>query len=290
MYGYIGGIGINHPSFNIISGPNALCQNQTATYSVNTLPDVTSYIWEVPNNMTIVPSGISTTNGQGTPSITVKANNGWGGQIKVTPNCRSKKATTNILDLNAIEIDGYDQACPNYTYTYSAPVITGANYFWSATNGNIVGSPNNRQVQLKMTQNPSNQSILHLQVTGVCSNPIYANKTIIHGDPPPPAQQCITIGDKGTPIAQPIQKMAITEFGDMLLYPNPATNEVTIVAPNKGHFILSIFNTMGQSIYVQSIEIEGKLTIDVNTFPKGVYYVKLEGETGNFTKKLILNK
>ncbi|MGO3183019.1 MAG: T9SS type A sorting domain-containing protein [Aequorivita sp.] len=292
MYGYIGGIGINNPTFDI-SGPDALCYNQTATYSVNTLPGANNYFWELPSNMTIVPGAGTIGNpvGQGHPVIKVKAANGAGGEIKVTPNCGSKPAIANILDLGAIEIDGYDQACPIYTYTYTAPFISTADYSWTITNGIILSDPTLREVQIKMTANPSNQSTLHLEVTNVCNYTINSYKTIIHGDPPPPAQQCISYKPTATaPEALPKQKIPLTEFGDMLLYPNPASTEVTIIAPTRGRFILSIFNTIGQLMYGESIEIKDKQTINVNALPDGVYYVKLEGETGTSTKKLILKK
>lgn len=292
MYGYIDSIGINNPSFNI-SGPDALCYNQTATYSVNPLPGVTNYFWELPSNMTIVPTvgTIGNPVGQGHPVIKVRADNGAGGEIKVTPNCGSKPAIANILDLGAIEIDGYEQACPIYTYTYTAPFISTADYSWTITNGIILSDPTLRQVQIKMTANPSNQSTLHLEITNVCNYTINSYKTIIHGDPPPPAQQCISYKPTAPSAAElPKQKIPLTEFEDMLLYPNPASTEVTIIAPTRGRFILSIFNTMGQSMNGESIEIQDKQTININTFPDGIYYVKLEGETGTFTKKLILKK
>ncbi len=293
MYYNINGIGINNPTFHIISGPDALCYNQTATYSVNSLPGVTNYFWELPSSMSFVPTSIGTVGsvgGQGTTTIRVKANNGSGGIIKVTPNCGSKPTTADIINLGDIQIDGYDQACPNYTYTYTAPFISTASYSWSITNGSIQGSSNNRQVQIKMDQN-SNPSTLHLQITNVCNYTINSYKTILHGDPPPPALQCITVG-KEAPTAEPMQKerVPIIEYGDMLLYPNPASTEVTIIAPTKGYFNLSIYNTMGQSMYEESIEIKDKQTINVNAFPDGVYYVRLEGEVGTSTKKLILKK
>lgn len=277
MYGYIGGIGINYPTFNI-SGPNAVCSNQNTTFSVNSLPGVSGYTWEVPYNMNIL-------SGQGTNSITIEAVSGYGGVIRVTPSCGSKTAKKTILNLGDIEIDGYDQACPYFTYTYTAPNLSNANYFWSVTNGTIISGQYTNQVQVQLTLHPSNQTILNLQLTNVCSNAVYAQKTIVHGDPPPPEQQCFANDDKpvGKNGIKPLEKVA-----DMLLYPNPANTTITIVPPSNEQYNIHLFNSLGQSFCLKTEIIEDSFSIDVQNYPDGIYYVKLEGTTETFNKKLII--
>ena len=66
MNEYIGDIGITPVSFSI-SGNSQLCINQSSTYTVNTLPGVNAYTWEVPVGYTII-------SGQGTNSVVVQKN------------------------------------------------------------------------------------------------------------------------------------------------------------------------------------------------------------------------
>jgi hypothetical protein len=47
-----------------ISGPDAVCKNNTETYSVSTIAGATSYVWNIPAGATII-------NGQGTPTVNI---------------------------------------------------------------------------------------------------------------------------------------------------------------------------------------------------------------------------
>jgi hypothetical protein len=61
------------------------------------------------------------------------------------------------------------------------------------------------------------------------------------------------------------------------IYPNPASDELTIESPATG--VLSILNLNGQQLLIQ--EITGpKTQLDISNLPFGVYLVKLVGEKG----------
>src|SRR5690606_36074949 len=75
MSGYVPGIGISPVSFSIV-GNSQLCIGQSSTYTVNALPGVNSYMWEVPSGYTII-------SGQGTNSVVVQKNVSAGGTISV---------------------------------------------------------------------------------------------------------------------------------------------------------------------------------------------------------------
>ena len=68
------------------------------------------------------------------------------------------------------------------------------------------------------------------------------------------------------------------------LYPNPATDEITIETPNKSS--LSILNIEGQVLLMSQIT-EPKTQIDISSLPTGVYFVKLISEKGVQTGKLV---
>ena len=61
------------------------------------------------------------------------------------------------------------------------------------------------------------------------------------------------------------------------VFPNPASNTITIETPNKGS--LSIHNISGQQLLQQTIT-EPTTTIDISILPSGVYLVKVFGENG----------
>ena len=74
----------------------------------------------------------------------------------------------------------------------------------------------------------------------------------------------------------------------LLLYPNPASNEVTLKWTSGGNPVLSILTLSGRCIYSKQIENGKSAGINVSGFPKGVYIVKVVGKEFVETRKLIL--
>ena len=66
------------------------------------------------------------------------------------------------------------------------------------------------------------------------------------------------------------------------IFPNPATNNITITTELAASEI-SITNTTGQNVYQKTIN-KSSLKIDVQNFPKGIYFVNVN----NHIKKLII--
>jgi len=116
-----------------ISGNSAVCQNSAQTYSVNAVPDATSYTWSLPSGWT----GSSTTN-----SINVTAGT-TGGTISVTANdsCGSSPASTLNVTVEqpvsqAGSISGSPNVCLGSSQTYSISPVAGAtSYTWTLPSG-----------------------------------------------------------------------------------------------------------------------------------------------------------
>lgn len=76
-------------------------------------------------------------------------------------------------------------------------------------------------------------------------------------------------------------------------YPNPASDITTIQfsLPYNGEYAFAIYNMMGQSLYEESGNKAGgvyKVEINVNEFPKGVYFYSLRFEDRILVKKMII--
>ena len=80
----------------------------------------------------------------------------------------------------------------------------------------------------------------------------------------------------------------------MTLYPNPATENVTVELDNfsGAQFDVQILNAVGQHVYSKTIPNNSnqyvKTQLDVSSLTPGVYWVKLMGESGTVTKQLVL--
>ncbi|MGD0710535.1 MAG: T9SS type A sorting domain-containing protein [Bacteroidales bacterium] len=72
--------------------------------------------------------------------------------------------------------------------------------------------------------------------------------------------------------------------GNITVYPNPVTNNLTIDVPEKA--TINILNTQGQ--HIETLLINGNLTnVDVSNLPSGVYMMEVITEKGIEVKKLI---
>src|SRR5690554_715530 len=182
-------IGISYPFYSV-NGSNYVCNGQTVTFTVNSLPGVSNYIWETSGNLPI-------TGGQGTNSITVTAADNYGGYVNVSPGCGYNSRIKYIREFYGLEIEGYDSACPlgGFDYNYTIPPLYGASYTWSITNGSINYGQGTTAVNISLTPNSSNQTWLSLNINGVCASTVYKHKIIIHGNPPP-AEQCFAHQDR----------------------------------------------------------------------------------------------
>ena len=71
---------------------------------------------------------------------------------------------------------------------------------------------------------------------------------------------------------------------EVSMYPNPASETLTIEAPNQDVFNVSIFDMAGKKLF-QTEQTSALMTIDVSSFSRGVYFVTLND---TLTKKLII--
>lgn len=73
----------------------------------------------------------------------------------------------------------------------------------------------------------------------------------------------------------------------MNVFPNPAKNQITISA--KGMNNVKIYDIVGQEIMNASVK-EDEITLDVENFANGVYFVSVETVNGLISKKIVINK
>ena len=265
-------MGINHTPF-VISGNDALCAGQTATYTVNSLPGVSYYSWEVSSNLTIL-------SGQGTTSVTVQATNHGGGELTVSPNCGNRPIKKVLTQLFSAPVTGPDTMCvgaaPKYFSTTSYP---GATYNWSITNGTILNGQGTNMVQVSVSSHPSNISELYFAVN-YCGSPFWGNKLINHvfSDP-----EC----NWHAPIPED-QKDSINEDYEFMIYPNPTKNAFTIMTNQDNAFTIEIADKNGIIVYKNNQTHIYETTINTEAFQTGIYFVLIKYDSQQQIKRLII--
>jgi hypothetical protein len=118
----------------------------------------------------------------------------------------------------------------------------------------------------------------------VSGNP--ANPTIITLNPGDPIVLSYLQGmiPNGTVYRFLRQPLAVEDFSqnDFQIYPNPASDYLN-VKMQSSNYNSSIYNSLGQKVNVSLSENR----IDISNLSNGIYYIKIETETGSATKKFI---
>ena len=75
----------------------------------------------------------------------------------------------------------------------------------------------------------------------------------------------------------------------LVLYPNPANNQVSITLPGTwatSENIISVYNTRGLLIVLKHA-LDKSIELDISTLPSGIYIINITGNANNLVSKLI---
>jgi len=266
-----------------ISGTAAVCQGQTnVTYKVPAIPNATSYIWSYTGTgATFIPSATTTVDSvkinfsaNATLGIlTVKGNNACGDGV-VSANY---SITINPLPAAASVITsavGNDSVCPgdqNRIYTTNA-ITSATSYIWNYTGfgATIVNNGNSASISYSLA---ATSGILTVKGNNTCGDgTVSANYPIV-------VKNCVGINDLANAL-------------NYSIYPNPTSGIVTIdIEGINTNIELQITDIQGKIIRTERLSYKNQShtqDIDLSSYPKGIYFVKLI--SNNFTKveKIVL--
>ena len=99
-------------------------------------------------------------------------------------------------------------------------------------------------------------------------------------------------GVKGEVESSPSNKIYYGSYGvedisdnDMTVFPNPATENVTVTAPELNGVVL--YNALGQEV-LKAVATHSICNLDLSSLQRGLYLIKADTSTGNSIQKLIL--
>jgi hypothetical protein len=77
---------------------------------------------------------------------------------------------------------------------------------------------------------------------------------------------------------------------DVIMSPNPFSDNLKITSPNSSFNNYTIYNINGQKVLSNNVEVNsGEININTSKFSKGIYFVKLNGDTFSKSYKVIKN-
>jgi hypothetical protein len=252
---------------------NGVC-NSTKTYSVTNQIGVT-FAWTVPSGATIL-------SGQGTNNISVSFASGFvSGTITVvaSSSCGSSTSLSKLIraiasvpaSISGPTINCYNDTAVVYTCASSAGATS---YDWTAPAGTIFNSgQGTNSVNVSFNAPVGSTSPIKVRATNACGSSAYKSLNLTFS-------QCFV--------------RASSEANDIQLYPNPASNEVTIDLGGIEDQTISVkcVNTLGQVVYEnESASQDATLKINTASFAEGLYYVTLNNSTfSNKVLKMIISR
>jgi len=90
-----------------------------------------------------------------------------------------------------------------------------------------------------------------------------------------------------------INEAEMATLSNLNIYPNPASKQLNLafVAQNTSSVSISLSNVAGMKVYDQTISNHSEnytQTIDVSSFPKGMYFINIRSENGNVIRKIVI--
>jgi hypothetical protein len=242
-----------------ITGTHDLCAGTTGVdYSVNPVPDVIGYIWEIPAGATIV-------SGDGTNHIVVDfATDAESGQIRVKaenvcgvgPN--SPPFHVEVTPIPETPVATVDE---NFMVHSSSP--EGNQWYY---NGTLIEGATGQDYQAE-------------------AEGVYWTIVTING--------CVS--EESNHVDVIFTGLGELQGSSFTIYPIPNDGKftVTIVIPGDDNFTISVYNELGSKVFEQTgVNVDGKAqqAIDLNNPGRGVYTVIFKGNNQTVIRKVLVTK
>ena len=257
-----------------ISGPTSVCGLTTAQYSIPITFGALSYLWTVPNGMTII-SGSSTR-----MIIVAFATNFVGGAITVTAvnNCGYVPGTSlKVYGKSApSSITGPSNVCGSTTATYTCSTVPNAtSYYWTIPSAwSIVSGQNTNTIVVHLPANVNSINYagsVRVQAISACGTSNFNTITVNY---------CKALQTANT---------SEVDNNFMSIYPNPANTEFTIsLNINQSNLELEIYDVLGNKV-INKILTNQTSTINIEQLSNGLYFVRLLDANSNiiYTQRLV---
>ncbi len=254
-----------------ITGPTSVCAgDQAVSFSVPTIPNATSYMWQY--------SGLGASVAGSSENITIDFSVvASGGYLSVygTNSCGNGPISDSLLigvsplPGSGGSINGDDTVCQgqsNVIYD-GGPITDAVDYLWIYSGSGVSINGNAPAVQLDFATNATSGS-LTVQGENACGT----------GSVSPPFS--VTV----------ISCTSISENEiHMNVSPVPSSGMITVgFHYYKGKANLSVFNIQGELVYSEELRFDSEKTVDLSALNPGSYLISLSTDKGVFTSNIIL--
>ena len=281
--------GSNLPQPGYISGTHHTCNGSTQTYSIAAVSGADRYRWVAPVGCTIVghiPSNprVAYTYGNDRDVQVVRPASGYGyGSLQVraetASGCRPASAYKNrtiVWGSVNENISGRTEMPPGEEAFYSISVTGKSNFSWSATGGMTItpsSDINSHSITAEAGFSQTWGSVSVSYTSCGVNYTKYLNVNITYDT---------WLREENTTESE------LDGSEGLSIFPNPAEGAFTIQSAENIKQV-SIFDQMGRMVLTATPN-QARTTLEVNELKEGIYFVHIQGESGETTvEKLILN-
>jgi hypothetical protein len=244
-------------------GPDNVCNNETGDYMTTGASDAEDYLW------VLIPAeaGELTPNGD-LASIAWNSDFTGSAYLSVTGmnNCGEGTPSDDLVILvNAVpvpSVSGLDFICENEEADYSTIENTGSIYTWEVTGGTVTAGAGTWQVTV-LWGYPGEGTVAVTEMTSGGCEAVSETLVVTIDD-------CTWIGEG--------------KVAEARIFPNPATNEVHVTGLSDA--TVRIYNMVGKEM-LSMTDLSGDKIINISTFDKGLYLVKVEQADGKSVFQLV---
>jgi len=278
-----------------ISGVTSFCQTSNENYTCLTnVPDVAThdYTWSpVPSFLTYTPTTTyylpTTTSNSGSATLTVTVSGGGcptGSPSNIATETITSYPSTLSAPYGVLDYILYGSTC---YYNASLDPVTGAQYYeWSPNSsfspplycGNTTGPETTNEPFYSQTNYH-----VYVRVTNLCTTSAYTEFT---KETPKAPGNCAQIN---------LAEDKVQSSGEYKVYPNPATNQLTIeypATPTNSVLSFNLFDMLGQKVISWNLpSSRNSASEDISSLPSGIYvYSITSGNTSIIREKLIIQR
>lgn len=239
-----------NPQLGTISGPSSVCSGTANTYSVPSLSGAFSYTWTLPGGWT----GTSSTN-----SITATATTSGTITVTATNLCGGSNLQTFAVAVNPSPVTSltsyYPATCINWTTNTLTGLPAGGTYSGAGVTGNNF--------------DPS--------AAGWGNHPVSYSYTDSMGCSDTSTIFIVVNYCTGT---------AELVAGGIIVYPNPFTDHINILAKANGDYQLHVYDAFGKMVFGETGNCEF-VQLSLEGLPPGAYILQCEIADGIFRQKII---
>jgi len=266
-----------------LNAPASLCAGQTGDfYAPYSTAD---YSWEIPAGWTLV-------SGQGTRHARIRAGNN-SGTVMAHPSCGDPRLDHYVsVAPSSISISGPSMLCDNSYASYTATYVPGASYTWTVYGMTLSNGQGTRFIDVYTDGSFGGGYISVSYTQGSCTGggsmsvgeDYYCNYSAAQD-----STKADSLKIEETALKTTQAPNAKKSLGVKVVYPNPSEGELSIQLSSSDEYTIRLIEENGKEVF-SGVFITDKVTLPVNHYPDGLYYLKVQYQDESVVKRVYIKK